>query len=174
MNELDALSLAIEREKEAYRFYSDAAARSTNAAGKKTFSWLASEEEGHVRILEKQWQEIKGSGKWLSEGGWCAYGDISNPVECTEFPPSSEARGDLKPDAPEMEILRAAIEAEREATSYYTRLAENTSDLNGKSMFNKLSRIEQGHLDLLDEEYKWLSRSKDMFTIHRFSLPAQQ
>ena len=48
MNELDALSLAIKREKEAHRYYGDAAARSTNKNGKKMFSWLASEEMGHT------------------------------------------------------------------------------------------------------------------------------
>lgn len=170
MDEREALSLAIKREKEAHRYYSDAAAKSTNANGKKMFSWLASEEMGHIEILEKQWEEIKGRGTWLTEEGWCTYGDISHPIECSEFPPSSEAKGELKEDAPELEILKEAIEAEREATSYYADLAKYASDPNGKAMFAKLSRVEQGHLDLLEEEYEWLSKSKSMFTIHRFSL----
>ena len=169
MNEQEALSLAIRREKEANRYYSDAADRSTNANGREMFSWLASEEMKHIQILEKQWEEIKGSGMWLSEEGWCTYGDISNPIECSEFPSSSEARGEFKEEAPELEILKAAIEAEREATSFYADLAKSTSDPNGKAMFEQLARIEQGHLDLLEEEYEWLSRAKSMFTLHRFS-----
>jgi hypothetical protein len=39
-------------------------------------------------------------------------------------------------------------------------------------MFEKLSKVEQGHLDLLEEEHEWLRRSKELFTIHRFTLPA--
>ncbi|HEY48438.1 MAG TPA: ferritin family protein [Dehalococcoidia bacterium] len=171
MNELDALSLAVKREKEAHQYYSEAAARSTSETGRKMFSWLASEEEGHLKILEKQWEEIKGSGKWLSEAGWCTYGNISNPVECTEFPEASEAKGEPKPDAPELEILKKAIEDEREASAYYADLAKSTTDPNGKAMLEKLSKVEQGHLDLLEEEHQWLSKSKDMFTIHRFTLP---
>lgn len=172
MNELDALSLAIRREKEAHRYYTDAAAGSTNKNGKKMFSWLASEEAGHIKILEKQWEKAKQGSVWLSEEGWCTYGDIAHPIECTELPSSSEARGRLAEDAPELEVLKAAIEAEREAAAYYAALARSTSDLNGKDMFEKLSKVEQGHLDLLEEEYDWLSKSRSMFTIHRFSLTA--
>lgn len=172
MDAQEALILAIKREKEAHRHYSDAANRTKSESGKKTFSWLASEEMGHIKILEKQWEKVKEDGTWLSEEGYCSYGDISNPVECTEFPSASESKGDLKVDAPEMEILKQAIAAERQATSFYADLAKSTSDPSGKAMFKKLSKVEQGHLDLLEEEYEWLRRSKELFTIHRFTLPA--
>jgi len=170
MNEKEALALAIQREKEARQYYDDAAARSTNDNGRKMLSWLASEELGHIRILEQQLKSVKTSGEWLTEEGWCTYGDISHPIECTELPSSSETRGELKADVPEMEVLRQAMEAERAATKFYADLARNTSDPNGKAMFEKLSKVEQGHLDLLEEEHEWLSKAKSMFTIHRFSL----
>ena len=170
MDEQEALSMAIQREKEAHRYYTDAAAKATSENGKKMFSWLASEESGHIQILEKQWENIKGSGVWLAEEGYCTYGDISHPIECSEFPSSSEFKGEFKEDAPELEILKKAVEAERAATSFYADLAGNTSNPDGRAMFEKLSRVEQGHLDLLEEEYEWLSKSKSMFTIHRFSL----
>ena len=170
MDEKEALALAIEREKEARQYYDDAAARSTNDNGRKMLSWLASEELGHIRILEQQLKKVKKDGAWLSEEGWCTYGDISHPIECAELPSSSETRGELKADVPEMEVLRQAIEAERAATKFYADLAKNTSDPNGKAMFEKLSKVEQGLLDLLEEEHEWLSKAKSMFTIHRFSL----
>jgi rubrerythrin len=170
MDEKEALALAIEREKEAYKYYSDAAARCTGESGRKMFTWLASEEQGHIKILEQQWEKIAGSGTWLTEEGYCQYGDIDHPVECNEFPSSSEARAEVAEDVPEMEILKSAIDAERQATEFYADLARNTLDPNGKEMLEKLSRVEQGHLDLLEEEYEWLGKSKSMFTIHRFSL----
>jgi len=171
MNELEALSLAITREREAHRFYSEAAAKTTNTAGKKMLAWLASEEEGHVKILESQWEKVSKDGSWLSEEGYCTYGNISDPVECTEFPSSAEAGGGLAEDASELAVLAKAVEAEREAASYYADLAKNTRDSNGRAMFEKLSRVEQGHLDLLAEEARYLKHSKDLFTLHRFSLP---
>jgi rubrerythrin len=134
------------------------------------FSWLAAEELGHIRILEQQWENVKESGSWLSEEGWCTYGDISHPIECSELPSSDEARGELEENAPELEVLRQAVEAERAATTFYADFARSTSDANGKAMFEKLSQVEQGHLDLLEEEYEWISKAKSMFTLHRFSL----
>jgi len=172
MNEQEALSLAIKREKEAHRYYSDAATKTSNESGKKMFSWLASEEKGHIQILEEQWEKVKKDGTWLSEEGYCEYGDISHPIECTEFPPASEVKGKLSEDAPELDILKQAIAAERQATSFYTDLAKNTSDPNGRAMFEKLSKVEQGHLELLEEEYEWLRRSQQYFTVHRFTLPS--
>ena len=171
MNELEALSLAITREREAHRFYSEAAAKTMNAAGKKMLAWLASEEEGHLKILEQQWEEIDSGGSWLAEDGYCTYGDISHPLECTEFPSSAEARGEVDENLPELEVLAKAIDAEREAVDYYAGLAKSTTDSNGRAMFEKLSRVEQGHLDLLEEEAQYLKHSRDMFTLHRFALP---
>ena len=172
MNEQEALSLAIKREREAHRYYSDAAAKTTSESGKNMFSWLASEEKGHIEILEKQWEQIKEDGTWLSEEGYCTYGDIQNPIDCTEFPATSEASGTKKDDMPELEILKGAIAAEKKATAFYSDVAKNTSDPSGKAMLEKLSKVEQGHLDLLEEEYEWLRRSKEYFTIHRFTLPS--
>ncbi len=170
MNELEALTLALEREHEANKYYSDAADKTTSASAKKTFSWLASEEQGHIKILDKLCGQLKESGKWLTEQEWCACGDIASPVQCSEFPSSSEAKAEFAENATELDIIRKAIEDEREAAKYYADLAEKTSDAGGKDMLNKLSAIEQGHLDLLEEEYEWLSKSKAMFTIHRFGI----
>jgi rubrerythrin len=173
MKELEALKLAVEREKSANRFYNEAAARATNVNGKKMFTWLASEEMGHMKALEKQREMLKGRGKWLSEEGLRSWGGISEPLNCSEFPACSEVKGGSKPDAPELQVLKEAIEAERDAVSFYADLAKQTSNRAGKAMLSRLSTVEQGHLDLLEEEYRWLSRARDMFTIHRFSLSGE-
>ena len=59
MNIQEALELAIEREKGAHRYYSEAASKSTSAESRKMFAWLASEEMGHLRILQRQSDETK-------------------------------------------------------------------------------------------------------------------
>ncbi len=170
MNEVEALSLALERERQANQVYSEAAEKASNASARKMFSWLASEEQGHMKMLEKLCEQLQSSGKWLTEQEWCACGDISNPVKCSEFPSKAEAMPEFDENAEEIDILKNAIEDEREATQYYADLASKTADSDGKQMLSKLSEIEKGHLDLLEEEYDWLRKSKSMFTIHRFGL----
>lgn len=167
---VDALNLAIEREKGAYSFYSEAAERSTDAAGKKMFAWLASEEQGHIKLLERQCTAVK-EGKWLPEEEAAAGCNLSKPIQSSEFPSISEVEGSPSTAAPEMEILSKAMAAEKEASAFYAEVAEGVSDPNGKAMLQKLSQIEKGHLELLEEEYEFLRRSKPLFTIHRFTLP---
>ena len=145
MNELEALNLAIEREKGAHRLYSKAATSSTDAKAKEMFSWLASEEMGHLNILEKQRDSVKGSGKWLSQEKWASGGEISMPIDRSEFPSLSEVKGSLKTDAPELQVLKEAIDGEKESASFYADITEATSDPNGMAMLKKLSEVERGH-----------------------------
>lgn len=118
-------------------------------------------------------ESLKKGGKWLPEEDWVTSGDISEPVDGAEFPPVSEAKGELKADAGELSLIKSAIEKEREAASFYAEIARAASDPGGKAMLLKLSQVEQGHQELLEREYDWLRKSKAMFTIHRFSLPPQ-
>ncbi len=54
--------------------------------------------------------------------------------------------------------------------SFYDEISKGVKDADGKKMLKTLSSIEKGHLELLEEEYEWLRRAKETFTIHRFQL----
>ncbi len=170
---LDALRLGIEREKGAHKFYSDAAQKVTNEASRSMFNWLAGEEQGHIRVLEKAQQAVQSKKGWPGEQECRDSGDLSQPVEKAEFPKLAEAKAEVKEDVPEMEILSRAIADERDAMYFYTELGEGISDPEGKKMMKTLAAIEKGHLELLEEEYEWLRRSRQTFTIHRFTLPGK-
>ena len=170
MKELDALNLGIEREKGAQKFYFEAVSRVRNETSKKMFAWLANEELGHAKTLEKARASVQKKKKWPSMKECSSVGDISEPLSRTEFPKPSEAKGETKEDIPEMEILSKAVVTERESISFYDELAASVKDPEGKKMLKTLSLIEKGHLELLEEEYEWLRRAKETFTIHRFQL----
>lgn len=168
MNEQEALEQAIVRERNAHRFYSEAAARATNVKGRRMFDWLASEEMGHIGLLEKQCDAFSESGTCIALDVWMSGGDISEPIDRSEFPSMSEAERELEPNASELEILKQSIEREKEDVSFYTEAAEAASDENAKALLGRLAEVERGHIELLEEEYEWLSRAQSMFTIHRF------
>lgn len=52
MKPIDILRLALEREKDAFKFYSEAARVSTDPASKATFQEMAEEEQRHIQQLE--------------------------------------------------------------------------------------------------------------------------
>ena len=161
---VEALKLAIERERGANKFYRKAADMTQDPDGKRTFKWLAKEELRHLAKLRQQLRSVLDNNRWLE------WRRATAPLERTEFPPLSEAVGMAKVGAGERDALRQAIESEREAIAFYQEAEDSTPDLQGKTMFKALAREEEGHLALLEEELEWITKSGKYFTLHRFTL----
>ncbi len=165
MDSTEALKLGMEREKNANKFYTEAAEKTGDASGKKTFRWLAKEEGRHLAKLSKQFRSVAGDNRWLE------WKSRVVPIEKNELPRPSEAKGNVHAAASQVEALRRAIESEKESNAFYKRAESSTTDLNGRAMFRALALEEEGHLALLEDELEWLRRSAQYFTLHRFELP---
>lgn len=166
MKAIDALKLAIERERGANRFYIQAADMTADPDGGKMFRWLAGQEARHLAQLRQQLKSVEDAGAWLE------WRNRTSPVDRSEFPTASEASGTVKVSSDERDALRQAIKSEQEAIVFYREAEDSTPDLWGKSIFNLLAREEEGHLALLEEELYWITKSGKYFTIHRFDLRA--
>ncbi len=58
---------AIEREREAQRMYTQAAAVATDESGRRTFAYLADFERGHEILLQGELEEYKRNRDWYSD-----------------------------------------------------------------------------------------------------------
>ncbi len=161
---VEALELALERERGANKFYRQAAEKIEDPNGQRTFRWLAKEELRHVAKLRQQLKSVLDGGKWLE------WKRATTPIAKSELPLVSEATGVVKADTHERDVLRQAIQAEKEAISFYKSAGDSTPDLHGKAMFQDLAKEEEGHQSLLEEELKWIIESHKYFTLHRFDL----
>lgn len=162
MSSTEILTLATGREREANKWYRQAADLTEDKNGKSTFTWLAKEELRHLAKLRKQLKSVQ-------EGqGWAEWKSLVSPVTRADFPPMSEAEGPYKAGAEEREALGAAIENEKKSLAFYKSALAATADLNGKEMFAALAKEEEGHLALLEEELKWINQSRKYFTLHHF------
>jgi rubrerythrin len=166
MDAVEALKLAMEREKGANKFYRQAADKIKDLNGKKMFQWLAKEEARHLAKLRQQLRSVVDNSKWLE------WRRATAPIERTEFPPPSEVTGRVEIGAGERDALRLAIQAEKEAIDFYKEAEDSTPDPHGKAMFKALAREEEGHLALLEAELQWITQSRKYFTLHRFTLRA--
>ena len=166
MDGVDALKLAIEREKGASQFYRRAADATVDLNGKRAFKWLAKEELRHLAKLRQQLRSV------LEKQRWVAWKRRTTPIDRTELPLLSEATGETKMGTGERDALRQAIQSEQEAIAFYRHAEDSTPDPHGKTMFKALGREEEGHLALLEEELEWVTRSRQYFTLHRFALRA--
>ncbi|MDY6907104.1 MAG: ferritin family protein [Chloroflexota bacterium] len=164
---VDALKLAIERERGANRFYREAADMVEDPNGKRAFQWLAKQELRHVAKLRQQLRSV------LNDDTWLEWRRRITPIE-KAFSPISEASGDVKVSDAEIDALRHAVQSEKESVTFYREAAENTPDVHGKAMFRALAAEEEQHLALVEEELELVVASRKYITLHRFVLRADR
>lgn len=158
MDAVEALKVGIERERGANKFYRRAADATLDPNGRRTFTWLAKEELRHLAKLRQQLKSV------LDEKKWVEWRRRVSPIDDSP----SEVTGTVKVGAAERDALKKAIESEKEAIGFYKDAGAGTSDANGRIMFEALSKEEEGHLALLEEELEWVTNSHKFTTIHKF------
>ena len=133
------ISLAIDREVEAYTFYKSVADRVKNKVLKDLFAELAGEEKKHREFLQgflaKDVSKIK-----FTAGHDYKVGDSL---------PTPPLTADLKP----LDGLVIAIRKELEAMQMYTQFANAAADTETQMLFTQLANMEQGHKARLEDIY---------------------
>jgi rubrerythrin len=144
-----AVRLAATAEKEAVEFYKDAAQKVSKKVLQRLFLGLSQLEQLHYDKVTELAESLQKKGKFVLYEG-----------SALTIPEQSEI--DLAEDAGEtlqstklsvMDVITAAQNIEVAADKRYTELAEQTSDSDGKAMFERLAREEKRHLDLLTKLY---------------------
>ncbi|MFQ5925652.1 MAG: ferritin family protein [Dehalococcoidia bacterium] len=100
MDAVDALKLAIERQRGANKFYRQAADMTEDPNGERAFKWLAKEELRHLAKLRQQLRSVLANNRWLK------WRRATTPIERREFPSPSEATVTVKVGAGERDALR--------------------------------------------------------------------
>lgn len=133
------LSLAINREVEAYTFYRGIADKVKDANLKKIFAELAGEEVKHRETLQGYLAKPPQSLKF----------DVTRDYKVAE----SIKTPDLSPNLKPIEGLVIAIKKELEAMQMYTQLANRSTDAAQKKIFTELASMERGHKARLEDIY---------------------
>jgi len=145
----DAIQTAMEAELKAVEVYSEAAEKAAHTAAAKLFGQLADFEQHHADKLNELIESLQKKGKYL------VYEGYARPIAAqSEIHVSGRAAEVLEAAKVSlMDILTMAQEIEKSASKKYEALAEQTSDKDGKAMFNLLAKEEQSHLKILTEVY---------------------
>ena len=142
--DLKAIRVAIEAEKEAFQGYSKAAKRTKNPKGRDMFQQLSEFEMNHYQKLTGLLKSLQEKGEWILYGG-TSLKKKSIPLKM-ERPKGHEQLTD-------MDALKIAIREEKKALAYYRSLAELTRDPRGKDMYRRLADEESLHEKLLNDQY---------------------
>jgi rubrerythrin len=133
------ISQAIEREVEAFTFYSAISNKAKDKSLKSIFNSLAEEEQEHRRTLEAFLAKAPEKMHFSESKDY-------KIVDALAMPPLT---ADLKP----VEGLIIAIKNELEAMQMYTQLANASTDEAQKNIFLELASMERGHKSKLEDIY---------------------
>ncbi|MHA1965078.1 MAG: ferritin-like domain-containing protein [Candidatus Thorarchaeota archaeon] len=139
----ELVSLAIQREEEAYDFYMKAAEDSELKASSKLLKDLASQEVIHKQKLEEA----------LKEG-------VCDTFTCSSVEELEKMDLDrylvdipLSPSSTPQDVLIVAIKKEAAANSFYKALSELTANATHRSVFETLAKEEDNHKTRLQNIY---------------------
>ncbi len=130
---------AIDKEVEAYTFYTSASERVKDAALKTVFKELAEQESMHRKTLQAYLMGAKTELKFNETQDYKLSDTIENPPLTT----------DMKP----LDGLKLAIKKEEEAMQMYKKFAEASIDAEQKKTFEELAKMELGHKARLEDIY---------------------
>ena len=133
------LTLAIDREVEAYTFYRTVSEKVKDKALKSLFTELAGEETKHREFLTGL----------LAKQATSMHFDAKSDYKVGDSLPSPKLTADMKP----IEGLVVAIKKELEAMQMYTQLAKLSTDTEQHLLFSQLATMERGHKARLEDIY---------------------
>ena len=145
---LAALTSGIQSEVATYVFYIEAAKLVNDEGIRETLHRLAGEEKGHFQILERQYDSLVRSEKWISTA------DILKQPGLPEINEAMKAEHrdlveEVRRTAGKRAILDIALRLEIEARDLFKKEAEKSDSKEAKETFNHLVRFEEGHVVLI-------------------------
>ena len=135
----EIIQFAIDKEIEAFNFYTGASQNAKYSGGKELFLSLAKEEEGHRKLLENLNME-KVSQKRIEKVPDLHISDYMVEVE-------------MKPSLSYADTLRIAMKREEKSLKLYNDMKDSNTDEDLKKLFTLLANEEDKHKLKLEKIY---------------------
>ena len=151
-NVKEAIKTAIQMEKDGYSFYKKAAAQTSSEMGRSVFESLAEDELVHLDVFQKMFDETIEKSEWED-----LVNSSSKYRKLPIFPKDLKKVEGVHPDTNELDVLRMAMDSEKEAIDYYSEILGCTIDDEAKKIINEIIEQEKNHYFLLEQEFNRLS-----------------
>lgn len=147
--DIKAIKVAIEAEKNAYQTYSKAAKMTKNPKGKDMFQQLSEFEMNHYQKLKNLLKSLESYGEWIIYEG-TSFKKKKIPLKVEQ--PKGKDLSDL-------DALKIAIREEKKAQAFYRSLSELTRDPRGRDMYKRLANEEELHEKVLNDQFYSLNNT---------------
>lgn len=158
MNEVidvkEAIQQAIQMEKDGYAFYKRAAAQTSNETGSKIFESLAKDEQLHLATFQKLFEDEMARDE---------YDQLVNSsrkyANLPVFPKDLKSTEGANPDVNDLDALNAAMNSEKEAIDYYSKILDKTEGEDARNIIREIIHQEKSHYFILEEEFNFLGKT---------------
>jgi rubrerythrin len=157
-----AMRTAVDMERSGHRFFTEAASKVRNEAGRRVFSRLASEEMVHLQVFEKIFAALAQGSDWKKA--------VGQAEPATRVPYFDDARKQLRAEdmSVDLDYLRRALE--RNAIAFFGRAAREADTGEAREVFERIQAEEQGHYDLIQSEIDSINGSGYWFDVQEFNM----
>ncbi|MCP4580605.1 MAG: ferritin family protein [candidate division Zixibacteria bacterium] len=157
----EALSMAIEMEKEGQSFYRKTADKASDKMTKQVFEFLAGEEMKHIEAIKNFYDsEIAGQSSDFNE----ILGSYTPEKTRRAILGLFKGLGEKAPvDKPDMEAYSFARDFEKNGENFYREAASKATDENVKKLFEFLVEEEVRHFQMIDDSMAFLENPSEWF-----------
>jgi rubrerythrin len=166
----EALEKALAYEKKVRDHYLQAAERVGDEKGRKALRVLAREEQGHFDYLKScldRWSRTGRTGGKKLPRVFPPYADLESSLK--RISELKLEKGSARHDSEELELLKTALQLERETADFYQKMAAGM-DREAAEFFAPFLDIERGHQLIVQAEMDQLSGLGYWFDIREFDL----
>ena len=147
---LAALSAGIQSEVASYVFYLEAAKKTEAGQHKEVLQKLALEEKDHFHVLERQYDSLIRSEKWISTADILKQEGLPEITEAMSRE-HQELIDEVSNANSMAAILDIAYRLEEDAHKLFDGAKDKVDSDEGRKMFEKLSKFEEGHMKMIAE-----------------------
>ena len=158
---MNAIEIAINMEKDAIKFYNEAAGKVEHSVGKKMFLTIAEDEKRHLEMLSQIFKGIDITIKDVSP-----VKNIKTIFETMK----NEMMQVVEATMDELEAFKIAMKMEKEGIEFYRKAANEARQKKETALFERLIKEEQQHYDIFANTYFFLSDTGSWFMWEEHSI----
>jgi rubrerythrin len=156
----EVLQTAIRMEIDGKEFYQKASRSSGNELGKKLLAKLAEEEDVHIKVFERIFNNIRENKGWPKSKIQI---DTGKSVKTVFAVAMKQMDRDVKPASTELDDIQTAMAMENKTYDYYTSHGREAVLPAEKEFYSDLASQEQGHHRSLLEYFEFLKNPAAYF-----------
>jgi rubrerythrin len=165
MNDIEALKIAVEMEKESLSRYLQFARKTKDMSGKNMFIRLATDELTHMDMLNRALENL------MEQKGWIMLDiDRSEVEKVVPQLRKQDVRIRTTEGLDELSALETALELEERGIKYYKEQGEKVESEEAKNLYKRLEEMEMSHYDLIMSELDYIKNTGFWFGVREFSL----